>query len=42
MPDPAVTVSSVPMKSSEIVLLLERDGSRLKRTSRSHRHVTHR
>jgi hypothetical protein len=40
MPDLAVTVSSVPMKISEIILLPEQDW-RLKRTSGSHRHVTH-
>ena len=41
MSDPAVTVGSVPMKISEIILLLERDGWRVKRTSGSHRHFTH-
>ena len=41
MSDLAVTVGSVPMKISEIILLLERDGWRLKRTSGSHRHFTH-
>jgi len=31
----------VPLKISEIIVLLERDGRRLKRVSGSHRHFTH-
>jgi predicted RNA binding protein YcfA (HicA-like mRNA interferase family) len=31
----------MPMKISEIIVLLERDGWRLKRVSGSHRHFTH-
>jgi hypothetical protein len=40
MPDPAVTVSSVPTKISEIIPLPEQDW-RLKRTPGTRRHVTH-
>jgi predicted RNA binding protein YcfA (HicA-like mRNA interferase family) len=31
----------MPMKISEIIVLLERDGWRLRRMSGSHRHFTH-
>jgi predicted RNA binding protein YcfA (HicA-like mRNA interferase family) len=31
----------VPLKISEIILLLERDGWKLKRITGSHRHFTH-
>jgi len=41
MSELAVTVGPMPMKISEIVVLLERDGWRLKRVSGSHRHFTH-
>ncbi|HEY7146550.1 MAG TPA: type II toxin-antitoxin system HicA family toxin [Streptosporangiaceae bacterium] len=41
MSDLAVTASRVPMKISEIIVLLERDGWRLKRVSGSHRHFMH-
>ena len=41
MSDLVVTVSPVPMKISEIILMLERDGWRQKRVSGSHRHFTH-
>lgn len=41
MSDLVATVGFVPMKISEIILLLERDGWRLKRTAGSHRHITH-
>jgi predicted RNA binding protein YcfA (HicA-like mRNA interferase family) len=41
MPELAATVGSMPMKISEVILLLQRDGWRLKRVSGSHRHFTH-
>jgi len=41
MSDPVVTVGPVPMKISEIILMLERDGWRQKRVTGSHRHFTH-
>ena len=41
MSELAITVSPMPMKISEIIVLLERDGWRLNRVSGSHRHFTH-
>ena len=41
MSDLIVTVGVVPMKISDVIRLLERDGWYLKRVTGSHRHFAH-